>query len=86
MNLIILITVIFIIYYFFIYKETYKSFFEHKNGKRCPNCGNNIEANYNVCPICKETLKKKCPDCEKMVDVNWKYCPYCKTILRKGDN
>ncbi len=84
MTLLFLVLLILILYYFFIYKEAYRSIFNKNKGKKCPNCGNPIEANYNVCPICKETLKKKCPDCSKMVDVNWKYCPYCKMTLRKG--
>lgn len=84
MNLLVLVLFILIIYYFFIYKEAYKNIFDQKNSKKCPNCGNHIEANYNVCPICKETLRRKCQDCGKMVDINWKYCPYCKTTLRKG--
>lgn len=86
MTLLLLVAVILIIYYFFIYKENYKTFFDQKSGQKCPNCGNHIESSYNVCPVCKETLKKKCPDCEKMVDINWKYCPYCKATLRKGGN
>ena len=86
MTLLFLVTIILIIYYFFIYKEAYKTIFEQNDGKKCPNCGNHIEPNYNVCPVCKETLRKKCPDCGKMVDINWKYCPYCKVTLRKGDN
>ncbi len=86
MTLLFLIAIILIIYYFFIYKEAYKNIFEQKNGKKCPNCGNPVESNYNVCPVCKETLRKKCPDCGKMVDINWKHCPYCEGQLRKGDN
>lgn len=86
MTLLLLVSIILIIYYLLIYKENYKTLFDQINGKKCPNCGNDIETSYNVCPICKETLKKKCPDCEKMVDINWKYCPYCKTTLRKGGN
>jgi len=56
-----------------------------EDDKKCPNCGNPINAGFNVCPVCKETLKKKCSSCGNMVDINWKYCPYCKVTLRKGD-
>jgi len=45
-----------------------------------------VEPDFNVCPVCKETLKKKCNNCGESVDVTWKYCPYCEVSLRKGDN
>jgi RNA polymerase subunit RPABC4/transcription elongation factor Spt4 len=86
MTLLLLVALSLIIYYFFIYKEAYKNLFDHKSNKKCPNCGNPVEASYNVCPVCKETLNKKCGNCGNMVDVNWKYCPYCTELLKKGDN
>jgi len=72
-----------IIYYLFIYKDNYKSIVNSDNQKRCPNCGNAIEDNFNVCPICKETLKRKCPNCGERVEVAWKYCPYCEKDLKR---
>jgi RNA polymerase subunit RPABC4/transcription elongation factor Spt4 len=85
MNLLLLVIIILIVYYIFIYKEAYKNMFDQNNKKKCPNCGNPIESNFNVCPICKETLKIKCTECGSMVDINWRYCPYCKSD-RKGDS
>ncbi|WP_412176711.1 double zinc ribbon domain-containing protein [Bacillus sp. T3] len=52
--------------------------------KKCPNCSNSIKTDFNVCPVCKETLRKKCGACGKMVDITWKYCPYCEETLRNS--
>lgn len=86
MTLLLLITLSIVIYYFFIYKQAYKTILYKVNSKKCPNCGNTVEINFNVCPVCKETLKRKCKICGESVDVTWKYCPYCEASLRKGDN
>jgi RNA polymerase subunit RPABC4/transcription elongation factor Spt4 len=86
MTLLFLIAITIIVYYIFIYKEAYKNIFNNKYYKKCPNCSNPIEASYNVCPVCKETLKMKCDGCGNMVDKNWKYCPYCELTLKKGDS
>lgn len=86
MTLLFLIIIAIVIYYFFIYKQTYKTIFYNVSSKKCPNCQNSVESDFNVCPVCKETLKKKCPSCGGVVDVTWKYCPYCETSLGKGDN
>lgn len=86
MTLLLLILISMVIYYFFIYKQAYKTILYKVNGKRCPNCSNPVESDFNVCPVCKETLKRKCNSCGEYVDVTWKYCPYCEASLRKGDN
>ena len=54
--------------------------------KKCPNCSNPVEIEFNVCPVCKETLRKKCHCCGSMVDITWKYCPYCEETLRNSNN
>ena len=84
MTLFFLIIVAGLIYYFIIYKMEYKSLFQSKQSKKCPNCSNYVEKNFNVCPICKETLKKKCLSCSEMVDISWKYCPYCEAELKNS--
>lgn len=86
MTLFLLIVIAIAIYYVFIYKQTYTNIFANGESKKCPNCGNGVEKNFNVCPICKETLKKKCSNCENMVEVNWKYCPFCEITLEKEVN
>lgn len=85
MTLFVLIIIAIAIYYFFIYQKNYTGFFANDKSKKCPNCSNPIENDFNVCPICKETLKKKCTECGNMVEIGWKYCPFCENILRKED-
>ena len=74
------------VYYFIIYKVDYKKTIQSNEDKRCPNCKNSVEKSFNICPICKETLKRKCPNCGEMVEVSWKYCPYCERSLKQGDS
>jgi len=85
MTLFLFIVIAGAVYYFIIYKTDYKKLFHGSEEKKCPNCGNNVEKSFNVCPICKETLKRKCPNCKEMVEVSWKYCPYCESNLKQGD-
>lgn len=85
MTLFFLIILAIIIYYTLLYGKNHKNILKVDESKKCPNCGNPVEKNFNVCPICKETLKKKCTDCGESVDASWKYCPYCEANLRKGE-
>lgn len=84
MTLLILLISALLIYYLFIYKEYTKSNFFTQN-KTCPNCKNIVEENFNVCPICKETLKRTCESCGEKVDASWTYCPYCEKPMRKSE-
>jgi len=83
MTLFLLILATIAIYYFFIYKENGKQILL-KTGKRCPNCKNIVKDSFNVCPICKETLKRKCGNCGERIDIDWKFCPYCENKIDKG--
>lgn len=80
MTLIILIFIAIIIYLIFI--QGSNAPFSSKN-KRCPNCSNPIEDYYNVCPVCKETLKTKCSNCNEKIEAAWTYCPYCETKVNR---
>ncbi|MFZ5987801.1 MAG: zinc ribbon domain-containing protein [Bacillota bacterium] len=71
------------IYYFLIYKDRSKSRIFVNKEKRCPNCKNIVKESFNVCPICKETLKRKCDSCSERINVEWKYCPYCEEPTKK---
>lgn len=73
------------IYYFFIYKDSSKNRLFTNDEKRCPNCKNAVEESFNVCPICKETLRKKCESCGERVNAQWKYCPYCEKPTNKSE-
>jgi RNA polymerase subunit RPABC4/transcription elongation factor Spt4 len=53
---------------------------------KCPNCGSKIEKEFNVCPICKESLKKPCHNCSEIIEAHWNYCPYCEKRIKKGDD
>jgi len=86
LTLLLLILIAITIYYFFIYKQSNIATLFNGSKKKCPNCQNPIESDFNVCPVCKETLKRKCSSCGESVDITWRYCPYCEVSLRKGDN
>jgi len=77
LTLLLLILIAIIIYY--------STIFSVNSNKKCPNCQHSVESEFNVCPICKETLKRRCNKCSEFVDVTWKYCPYCKTSLRESN-
>ena len=85
MALLLLVLAAIVIYYFFIYRENGKLKLFSTGGKRCPNCKNPIEDSYNVCPVCKETLKRKCVNCGQRVDISWKYCPFCENLIDKSE-
>lgn len=78
MWLFLLIIAAVIIYYFVIYKDNGSKGFLVGGQKKCPNCRNPIEEEFNVCPVCKETLKRKCGNCGERLDVSWQYCPFCE--------
>ncbi|PKM94439.1 MAG: hypothetical protein CVU84_10230 [Firmicutes bacterium HGW-Firmicutes-1] len=72
-------------YYFFIYKDRNRFSFFAGNDKRCPSCNNVVEKSFNVCPICKETLKRKCVSCGETIDAAWVFCPYCENSVGKSE-
>jgi RNA polymerase subunit RPABC4/transcription elongation factor Spt4 len=43
----------------------------------CPRCQRHVEAEWQVCPYCREPLKTPCPHCGKLIALNWTICPYC---------
>lgn len=49
----------------------------------CPACDDVIEADFIICPSCKETLKHTCRECEKEIREGWKVCPYCQAKQKK---
>lgn len=69
-----------------IYKDVNKNLFTLKENQKCPNCKNPVQENFNVCPICKETLKRKCPGCQERIDITWRYCPYCEQKVDTGED
>ncbi|NOZ29091.1 MAG: zinc ribbon domain-containing protein [Chloroflexi bacterium] len=43
----------------------------------CPRCQRPVQADWQVCPYCRETLKTPCPRCGKLMALDWVICPYC---------
>lgn len=78
MTLFFLLLIAILIYYFFIYKSENVFKIRLNGTRRCPNCHNAVKDDFNVCPICKETLKRKCLKCGEKIESSWKYCPYCE--------
>lgn len=84
MTLFILLIVAIIIYYFFLYNEGINKKQKDKIEK-CPNCNSKVEEYFNICPVCKETLKRKCNNCGERLEVFWNFCPYCENPTEKSD-
>jgi len=45
----------------------------------CPECMEDIESDFIICPSCKYELKNTCVECHKEIRKTWKVCPYCQT-------
>ena len=86
LTLFLLVVIALIIYALFVYQGDNSNGRTYNAGGKCPNCGSSVESRFNVCPICKETLRTNCPNCGEKVSVTWDYCPYCEYSLRKGNN
>lgn len=56
---------------------------EHQLSKYgvCPNCGEQIDEDFIVCPMCDTQVRNVCPSCHRPLNANWKVCPYCRTHI-----
>lgn len=47
---------------------------------KCPNCGEELEPDWDVCPRCETVFyrKKRCTSCGRELKPQWKICPDCK--------
>ncbi|GAB4516767.1 MAG: hypothetical protein Kow0047_28640 [Anaerolineae bacterium] len=43
----------------------------------CPRCQRPVEEDWQVCPSCRERLKRPCPHCDRLMALDWVICPYC---------
>ncbi len=44
----------------------------------CPNCGNNVSKDSNICPSCGHELRQtKCASCGKDISMDHQVCPHC---------
>ena len=48
----------------------------------CPNCGEPIEKDFVVCPVCNTQVRNVCPSCHRPLEAHWKVCPYCRTHIQ----
>jgi uncharacterized membrane protein (DUF485 family) len=49
----------------------------------CPECWDDIQPDFIVCPSCKCSLKDTCHECHKLIREWWSVCPYCETKQKK---
>jgi len=48
-------------------------------GGHCPGCGNAVEADWMICPRCKELLQNVCQGCGRSLPVYHRFCIDCGT-------
>jgi RNA polymerase subunit RPABC4/transcription elongation factor Spt4 len=51
-------------------------------GRRCPNCNNELQEGWKICPFCGNKLELKCHRCHQRVEEGWAVCPFCGTTLK----
>jgi hypothetical protein len=52
----------------------------------CPECGEELEEDFEVCPKCGYELKPvKCPKCGKEISRTFNFCPYCGNEMPKNN-
>ncbi|MDA8138153.1 MAG: SUMF1/EgtB/PvdO family nonheme iron enzyme [Desulfobacteraceae bacterium] len=55
---------------------------ERQKQSKCPSCGEAVQANWRICPVCETRLQELgCPLCGQPVKENWKRCPECEALL-----
>ncbi|MDA8203142.1 MAG: zinc ribbon domain-containing protein [Chloroflexi bacterium] len=47
----------------------------------CANCDRRVEAEWLVCPTCRNQLRRLCPSCSRRVELDWTVCAWCGTDL-----
>ncbi len=43
----------------------------------CPGCGQRVEKDWLLCPICRTQLNRTCRRCGQAISLYWTICPYC---------
>ncbi|MEM3581423.1 MAG: zinc-ribbon domain-containing protein [Candidatus Bathyarchaeia archaeon] len=50
----------------------------------CPECGEELEEDFEVCPKCGYELKPTtCPKCRREISRTFDFCPYCGNKLQE---
>ena len=52
-------------------------------GTNCPGCKSIVDADWMVCPHCRQLLKETCRHCHRGKLVNQHNCPYCGTVSER---
>lgn len=47
----------------------------------CANCDRRVDADWLVCPTCRNQLRRMCPSCGRKVELDWAVCAWCGTEL-----
>ena len=47
----------------------------------CANCDRRVEADWLVCPTCRNQLRRVCPSCTRRVELDWVVCAWCGADL-----
>jgi hypothetical protein len=47
----------------------------------CANCNRRVDADWLICPTCRNQLRRMCPSCGKKVELDWAVCAWCATEL-----
>jgi len=56
------------------YEQASQNLFKHT---RCPQCYNELNKDWNLCPRCGKSVQTNCSSCKKELKPEWKVCPYC---------
>ena len=59
---------------------------EIEHADRCPNCRQEVEEAFVICPYCQWNLRaSSCPTCRESVKPEWRICPYCESVLPRSE-
>ncbi len=47
----------------------------------CANCDRRVDADWLVCPTCRNQLRRACASCGRKVELDWAVCAWCGTEL-----
>ena len=47
----------------------------------CANCDRRVEAEWLICPTCRNQLRRMCPACNRRVELDWVVCAWCGAEL-----
>ena len=48
-------------------------------GAACPGCGSAVDADFQTCPHCGQSLSGGCSSCGRTLQPGWVFCPHCAT-------